>query len=153
MIDINNLIKTAMKAGDKVSLNAYKNLKAEIQVFKTAKNAKPYTEAIEIQIVSKMCKKLEDAIENFSKAHREDLISDYTNELDVLKKLLPEPVDESQICSFIESYCAKIGLMDYYGISAEIPKNRMSEVMKEIRNKYPQSCGKMVSEIVKKYVV
>ena len=88
MIDINNLIKTAMKAGDKVSLNAYKNLKAEIQVFKTAKNAKPYTEAIEIQIVSKMCKKLEDAIENFSKAHREDLISDYTNELDVLKKLL-----------------------------------------------------------------
>ena len=153
MIDINNLIKTAMKAGDKVSLNAYKNLKAEIQVFKTAKNAKPYTEAIEIQIVSKICKKLEDAIENFSKAHREDLVSDYTNELDVLKKLLPEPVDESQICSFIESYCAKIGLMDHYGISAEIPKNRMSEVMKEIRNKYPQSCGKMVSEIVKKYVV
>ena len=43
--------------------------------------------------------------------------------------------------------------MDHYGISAEIPKNRMSEVIKEIRNKYPQSCGKMVSEIVKKYVV
>ena len=29
MIDINNLIKTAMKAGDKVSLNAYKNLKTK----------------------------------------------------------------------------------------------------------------------------
>ena len=100
-----------------------------------------------------MCKKLEDAILDFSKAHREDLVADYTSELEVLKKLLPEPVNESQICSFIESYCAKIGLMDHYGISAEIPKNRMSEIMKEIRNKYPQSCGKMVTEIVKKYVV
>ena len=70
-----------MKSGDKVSLNAYKNLKAEIQIIKTAKNARPYDD------------------------------------------------------------------------TTEIPKNKMSEVMKEIRNKYPQACGKMVSEIVKKYVV
>ena len=153
MLNINELIKSSMKSGDKVALRAYKNLKAEIQIVKTAKNARPYNDTTEIKIISKMCKKLEDAILDFSKAHREDLVADYTSELEVLKKLLPEPVNESQICSFIESYCAKIGLMDHYGISAEIPKNRMSEVMKEIRNKYPQSCGKMVTEIVKKYVV
>lgn len=153
MIDINNLITSSMKSGDKVSLNAYKNLKAEIQIVKTAKNARPYDDITEIKIISKMCKKLEDAISDFSKAHREDLVATYTSELEVLKKLLPEPVNEAQIHSFIESYCTKNGLMDSYKISSEIPKNKMSEVMKEIRNKYPQSCGKMVSEIVKKYVV
>ena len=65
-----------MKSGDKVSLRAYKNLKAEIQKVKTAKNAKPYTDASEIQLISKMCKNLEDAILDFSKAHREDLVAD-----------------------------------------------------------------------------
>ena len=94
-----------MKSGDKIALRAYKNLKAEIQKVKTAKNAKPYTDATEIQLISKMCKNLEDAILDFSKAHREDLVSDYTSELEVLKKLLPEPVNESQIYSFVEEYC------------------------------------------------
>ena len=142
-----------MKSGDKVALRAYKNLKAEIQIVKTAKNARPYDDTTEIKIISKMCKKLEDAISTFSKAHRDDLVADYTGELEVLKKLLPEPVNESQINSFIESYGTKAGLMDHYKISVEIPRYKMSEVMKEIRNKYPQACGKMVSEIIKKYVV
>ena len=140
-----------MKSGDKVALRAYKNLKAEIQIFKTAKNAKPYTEAIEIQIVSKMCKKLEDAIENFSKAHREDLVSDYTNELDVLKKLLPEPVDESQVCYFIEHWCLKESLIDdkYF---PTIPKNMMGKAIKYIKEQYPQVDGKTISQLVKKYI-
>ena len=142
-----------MKSGDKVALRAYKNLKAEIQIVKTAKNARPYDDTTEIKIISKMCKKLEDAISTFSKAHRDDLVADYTSELEVLKKLLPEPVNESQINSFIESYGTKAGLMDHYKISVEIPRYKMSEVMKEIRNKYPQACGKMVSEIIKKYGV
>lgn len=158
MIDINNLIKTAMKAGDKVSLNAYKNLKAEIQVFKTAKNAKPYTEAIEIQIVSKMCKKLEDAIENFSKAHREDLVSDYTNELDVLKKLLPEPVDKSQVCSELSEWCRENHFTQRFqtAIGYEehliIPKKEMGNAIKHLKSKFPQSDGKLISQLVKKYI-
>ena len=94
-----------MKSGDKIALRAYKNLKAEIQKVKTAKNAKPYTDATEIQLISKMCKNLEDAILDFSKAHRDDLVADYTSELEVLKKLLPEPVNESQICSELSEWC------------------------------------------------
>ena len=151
MINIDELIKESMKSRNQNKLRAYKNLKAEIQVFKTAKNAKPYTEAIEIQIVSKMCKKLEDAIENFSKAHREDLVSDYTNELDVLKKLLPEPVDESQVCSFIEHWCLKESLIDnkYF---PTIPKNMMGKAIKCVKEQYPQVDGKTISQLVKKYI-
>lgn len=145
-----------MKSGDKVALRAYKNLKAEIQKVKTAKNAKPYTDATEIQLISKMCKNLEDAILDFSKAHREDLVSDYTSELEVLKKLLPEPVNESQICSFVEEYCLNnnfVGNTEVQENIIQIPKKEMGKVIKVVKETYPQADGKLISSIVKKYVI
>ena len=148
-----------MKSGDKVALRAYKNLKAEIQKVKTAKNAKPYTDATEIQLISKMCKNLEDAILDFSKAHRDDLVADYTSELEVLKKLLPEPVNESQICSELSEWCREnhftqrfqtaIGYEEYL----VIPKKEMGNAIKHLKSKFPQADGKLISSIVKKYVV
>lgn len=156
MLDINELIKSSMKSGDKVALRAYKNLKAEIQKVKTAKNAKPYTDAAEIQLISKMCKNLEDAILDFSKAHREDLVSDYTSELEVLKKLLPEPVNESQICSFVEEYCLNnnfVGNKETQENIIQIPKKEMGKVIKVVKETYPQADGKLISSIVKKYVI
>lgn len=145
-----------MKSGDKVALRAYKNLKAEIQKVKTAKNAKPYTDATEIQLISKMCKNLEEAILDFSKAHREDLVADYTSELEVLKKLLPEPVNESQICSFIEKYCLNnsfVGSTEAQENIVQIPKKEMGKVIKVVKETYPQADGKLISSIVKKYVI
>ena len=156
MIDVNELIKSSMKSGDKVALRAYKNLKAEIQKVKTAKNAKPYTDAAEIQLISKMCKNLEDAVLDFSKAHREDLVADYTSELEVLKKLLPEPVNESQICSLIEEYCLAnnlVGCAEVGIANLQIPKKEMGKVIKAVKDKYPQADGKLVSSIVKGYVI
>ena len=145
-----------MKSGDKVALRAYKNLKAEIQIVKTAKNARPYNDTTEIKIISKMCKKLEDAILDFSKAHREDLVADYTSELEVLKKLLPEPVNESQICSFIEEYCLNnnfVGNTEAQENIIQIPKKEMGKVIKVVKETYPQADGKLISSIVKKYVI
>ena len=150
-----------MKSGDKVALRAYKNLKAEIQIVKTAKNARPYNDTTEIKIISKMCKKLEDAILDFSKAHREDLVADYTSELEVLKKLLPEPVSESQIRLFIgfdleyfskftEEYLDESGKVTR-GI--QIPKKEMGNAIKHLKSKFPQADGKLISTIVKEYVV
>lgn len=148
-----------MKSGDKVALRAYKNLKAEIQKVKTAKNAKPYTDAAEIQLISKMCKNLEDAILDFSKANRDDLVADYTSELEVLKKLLPEPVNESQICSELSEWCREnhftqrfqtaIGYEEYL----VIPKKEMGNAIKHLKLKFPQADGKLISSIVKKYVI
>ena len=156
MINIDNLIKTSMKARNQVALRAYKNLKAEIQKVKTAKNAKPYTDATEIQLISKMCKNLEDAILDFSKAHRDDLVADYTSELEVLKKLLPEPVNESQICSFVEKYCLNnnfVGNTEAQENIIQIPKKEMGKVIKVVKETYPQADGKLISSIVKKYVI
>ena len=159
MLNVDDLIKESMKSRNQTELRAYKNLKAEIQKVKTAKNAKPYTDVTEIQLISKMCKNLEDAILDFSKANRDDLVADYTSELEVLKKLLPEPVNESQICSELSEWCRKnhftqrfqtaIGYEEYL----VIPKKEMGNAIKHLKSKFPQADGKLISSIVKKYVI
>ena len=144
-----------MKSGDKVALRAYKNLKAEIQIVKTAKNARPYNDTTEIKIISKMCKKLEDAILDFSKAHREDLVAEYSDELEVLRKLLPEPVNESDIEYILYNWADEENFMDYSGSDLpeiKIPKKEMGRAIKYLKSKFPQADGKVISEIVKKFV-
>lgn len=156
MINIDELIKNAMKSRNKVELQAYQNLKAEIQKFKTAKNAKPYDEAAELGIISKYAKSLEDAIKQFSEARRDDLVAEYTSEWEVVKKLLPEPVNESQIEYELGVWC---GYNDHFVIKEDkslanaIPKKEMGTVIKHLKSKFPTADGKMISEIVKKYLV
>lgn len=152
MINIDELIKTAMKSRNKVELQAYQNLKAEIQKFKTAKNAKPYDEAAELAIISKYCKSLEDAIKQFSEAHRDDLVSSYTSEWEVLEKLLPEPVNESQIYLELLNW-SKLNYEMGLSTKIIIPKKDMGTVIKYLKSRFPTADGKMISEIVKKYIV
>lgn len=145
MINVDEYIKQAIKTQDKDKLRAYKNLKANIQLLKTAKNAKPYTEDTEIKLISKMCKNLEDGISSFIEAGRTDLVSEYRSELEILQKLLPEPVDASQIVS--ELYNGW-----HNGETIEIPKKEMGNVIKYLKSKFPQVNGKEISDIVKKYI-
>ena len=159
MLNVDDLIKESMKSRNQTELRAYKNLKAEIQAFKTAKNAKPYDEAAEIQLISKMCKKLEDGILGFSEAGREDLVSEYRDELTVLKKLLPEPVNESQVCSELLEWCRenhftqKFQTANGYEKHSVIPKKEMGNAIKHLKSKFPQADGKLISTIVKSYTI
>lgn len=159
MLNVDDLIKESMKSRNQTELRAYKNLKAEIQAFKTAKNAKPYDEAAEIQLISKMGKKLEDGILGFSEAGREDLVSEYRDELTVLKKLLPEPVNESQVCSELSEWCRENHFTQKFqtAIGYEehliIPKKEMGNAIKHLKSKFPQADGKLISNIVKRVTV
>ena len=163
MININELIQQALKSQNKTELRAYRNLKAEFLKAETAKNAKPIDEARQVQIIKKYCDTLEKSILDFSEAHREDLVADYRDELEVLRKLLPEPVNESQIHLFIEDdeeYFEKFWVTKYYNDSDEetymeidIPKKEMGNAIKYLKSKFPQTDGKVISDIVKKYVV
>ena len=166
MINIDELIKESLKSGNKTELKTYRNLKAEFQKVKTAKNAPEWNDALEMQIISKYSRILEDAILQFSQAHRDDLVSEYTSELEVVKKLLPEPVNEAQIMyeliqwskndfenfSSTLEYDAEVGAV-IPRIIIQIPKKQMGNVIKYIKSKLPTADGKMISEIVKKYIV
>ena len=155
MINIDELIKTSMKAKNQAELRAYKNLKAEIQTFKTAKNAKRYEEVAEISIIKKYCEKLEKSILSFSEARREDLVAEYSDELEVLRKLLPKPVNESDIEYILYNWADEENFMDYSGSDLpeiKIPKKEMGRAIKYLKSKFPQADGKVISEIVKRFI-
>ena len=107
MIEIDNLIKDALKNKQPVELKVYRNLKADIIAFKTQKNAPEYNEAFEISIIRKYATKMEDAAKQYSQAGREDLASEYRDELEVLRKLLPEPVTASEIYEELRYWAEK----------------------------------------------
>ena len=152
MVNIDELILKARKSKNQLELTAYQNIKVEIQKNQTAKGAKPLTDESQLQIISKYAKSLEDAIKQFSEAHRDDLVASYTNELEVVKKLLPEPVNESQIRSELLGWAKSNYEM---GLSTKIliPKKDMGSAIKYLKSKFQTTDGKMISEIIKNYVI
>lgn len=169
MINIDELIKESLKSRNKTELKTYQNLKAEFQKVKTAKNAPEWNDALEMQIISKYSRILEDAISQFSEANRDDLVSEYTSELEVVKKLLPEPVNEFQICCELGIWMKNNGyiILENSEVHLEqnqvwtadsaqiksIPKKEMGTIIKYLKSKFPTADGKVISEIVKKYIV
>lgn len=153
MIDIDFLIKTATLSKDKIALNAYKNIKAEFQKVLTAKNGPRELDSnTQLSIIQKYNRSLQDAILQFSQAHRDDLVSEYTSELEVIKKLLPASVNASDIYSFIENdeeffeqyYVTKfIGDNDETVMIHQIPKKDMEKAIKYLKSKFPTADGKI----------
>ena len=154
MIEIDNLIKDALKNKQTVELKVYRNLKADIMAFKTQKNVPEYNEASEISIIRKYATKMEDAEKQYSQASREDLATECREELEVLKKLLPKPVDAQDINSILAGWCVRNNFVNTENESKiEIPKKSMGLAIKAMKEVFPTADGKIISEVVKQYVI
>jgi uncharacterized protein YqeY len=151
MLDLDNLIKVSLVNKDNISLKVFRNLKTDVMVFKTQKNAPVYDEASELKIIQKYAAKMEDAEKQYLEAGRNDLANECREELEVLRKLLPEPVSEDKIHTFIQDYCAANDFHNNETIV--IPKKSMGIVIKAIKEKFPTVDGKMISELIKQYTV
>ena len=154
MINIDELIKDSLKNKKASELKVYRNLKADIIAFKTQKNAPEYNEASEISIIRKYATKMEDAEKQYSQAGREDLATECREELEVLKKLLPKPVEAQDINSILAGWCVKNNFVNTENEpKIEIPKKSMGLVIKAMKEVFPTADGKIISEVVKQYVV
>ena len=151
MLNIDELIKESLKNKKTMDLKVYRILKSDIMAFKTQKNAPVYDEAAELKIIQKYVTKMEDAEKQYSQAGRLDLSAECRDELEVLRKLLPEPVKESDICDFVQGYAIDRNWVGTDDVSTRvmIPKKNMGEVIKVTKNQFPTADGKIISEIVK----
>lgn len=139
---IDKMIMEALKAGEKIKAGAYRMLKSEFLVFKTAKNAKPLDDAAEISIIKKMIKQRQDAAKEYLEAGRLELADNELDEVAVLKVLLPAEITEEQI---------KEAVKEVANTTVPIKKN-MGVFMKAVKAKYPTADGKMVSQIVSAFL-
>ena len=150
MLNIDELIKESLKNKKTSELKVYRNLKADIMAFKTQKNAPTYDEAAELKIIQKYVTKMEDSEKQYSQAGREDLASECRDELEVLRKLLPEPVTASEIYEELRYWAEKNHYInEEIASEIQIPKKEMGVIIKYIKSKLPTADGKIISEIVK----
>ena len=139
---IDKMIMEALKAGEKIKAGAFRMLKSEFLVFKTAKNAKPLDDAAEISIIKKMIKQRQDAAKEYLEAGRLELADNELDEAAVLKVLLPAEITEEQIKEVVKEVA---------NTTVPIKKN-MGVFMKAVKAKYPTSDGKLVSQIVSTFL-
>ena len=153
MLNIDELIKSSLKNKDTIALRVYRNLKSDIMAFKTQKNAPEYTRAVEQNLIKKYVAKMEDAEKQYLEAGREDLATECREELEVLKQWLPAPATAQDVCSILAGWCVNNGYINLQDGTLVIPKKSMGTAIKAMKEVFPTADGKMISDVVKQYVV
>lgn len=147
MLDIEKMIREAMVEQNKPKLEAYRSIKNEIIKFRTAKNAKEYNDAAELQLLKKMVSMRNESIELYKQGNRQDLVDKEEAELSYIKELLPAEVTQTDIEHKVEEWKKE------NQCESGIPRNRMGEVIKYVKAKLPMADGKLTSDIVKAYLI
>lgn len=142
MIDIDKLIKEAILTKNSVETTVFRAIKTKITEFKSSKNAKEYNEAAELQLLNKMRKERLDSAKQYREAGRSDLELAEIKEVEVLDKLLPAVPTEDDIKEFLTTH-----------FMIPSPKREMGNIIKAIKAEMPLADGKMVSEIVKQFLI
>lgn len=139
--NINGSIMSAMKEKNSEKANAYKNLKAKMLEFKTAKNAKPLDDAAEINIIKKMVTELYNDAELFANNNRNDLAEPAKIEAGYLETFLPKEASEEEIKAVIEEY-----------LTPDMTMKDMGNLIKTVKSSFENVDGKLVANLVKTYL-
>lgn len=134
---LDDLIKGAMKSGEKTRLGVFRSIKTAIMEFRTAKDAKPLDDASEIKVLRKMIAQREDAAAEYVRGGREDLAEKELLEVQVIKEFLPAEITRETIEE------AARGIIDVKELKM------MGGYIKALKEKFPTADGKLISEVVK----
>lgn len=138
---LNEDLKDAMRAKDAVRLSVIRGIKAAILQAETRGERVVLDEPGILQVLAKEVKERQDAIQEFERGGRGDLVDKLTQELAVLQDYLPEPLSEAELAQLIQEAIAET--------DAEGPKD-MGRVMGWLTPKTRgRADGKAVSEAVK----
>jgi uncharacterized protein YqeY len=103
--------KEALKAHDKVRRDTISFARAAIKQYEIDNNTELDDEGI-IGILSKQVKIRKDALSDFEKAGRTDLIESYNNEIKVLQAYLPEQLSDDEIRKIVLDTKEELGIGD-----------------------------------------
>lgn len=136
-------IVAAMKAKDKVALEALRNIKKVFIEAKTAPGANDTLEdAAALKILQKLAKQGHDSATLYAGQNRQDLADAELAQVAVIENYLPKPMSEAEIEAAVREIIARTGAS---GIR-EMGKV-MGPASKELAGK---ADGKTISEVVKR---
>jgi len=102
-------LKEAMKSKDQAALRSIRAIKAAILLVKTDGTGKELDAAGEIKLVQKLVKQRQDSLDIFEKQGREDLAVGEREEIEVLKKYLPQQMSEQELLPIIKEIVSQTG--------------------------------------------
>lgn len=132
-------MKAAMRARDSLRLSVIRLLRSEIRNAEIAKGA-ALTEDELIQVTARESKRRREAIEQFQKGGRVDLVDKETAELQILSGYLPEQLGEAEIIGIAREVIAELHA------ASKADKGRvMGTLMQRVRGRVD---GRLAGEIV-----
>lgn len=130
----------AMKSKNKKKLDVIKLLKAAIQM-EEINNKKELTDDEVMNIIVKQVKMRRDALSDFEKASRTDLIDSYNEEINILNEYLPSALTEEEINKIIDEAFETIN---------PTSSSDMGKIMREVSPKLKMRADMgFVSKIIK----
>ncbi len=107
---INDDIKTAMKARDKEKLQTLRNIKKVMLEAKTAKGANAeITDDEVLKIISKLAKQGSDSAKIYKEQNREDLYEQEMAQVAVLEEYLPEKMSDEELTAEVKAIIDQVG--------------------------------------------
>lgn len=131
--EIKGEIKKAMMARDTVRLNVMRGLVTAFtnELVATGKTPQDILDDEKaLAVISRTAKQRKDAIEQFTKGNRMDLVEEDTAQLKILETYLPKMMDQSEVEKIAKEIKEKLAITD--------PTKKgmlMSAIMKELKGK------------------
>lgn len=141
-IIISDAIKDAMRAKDKIALDALRAVKSQILMLKTEAKGAEVSAEQEIAILQRMIKQRKDSFDQYMGQDRKDLADVEEAQMKVIEKYLPQQLSAEELEAEIKKIIAETGAE-----SAKDLGKVMGMASKALAGK---SDGKSISEMAKK---
>ena len=139
---INKDLVVAMKAKDEVTLRGIRAIKSAILLAKTDGSGQAIDEAREIQMLQKLVKTRQESHEIYTKNNRPELAAKEMEEIEVIKRYLPQMLEGEELEAILKGIIAETG-----ATSAKDMGKVMGAANKQLTGKAE---GRMISDIVKR---
>lgn len=136
-------LKQAMKDRDKVKKDVVTMIRAAIKQREVDERVELDEEGI-IEVISKQVKQKKDAIEDFKKGGREDLVELTNKEIDILMEYLPRQLTEDEIDEIVKEAIEQVGANTMQDMGKV-----MGYVMPKVKGR---ADGNIVNKIVRQYL-
>jgi len=137
--------KDAMKNADALKKNTVNMVRAAIKQYEVDQRVTLDDDADIVKIIKKQVKMRSDALSDFVKAGRDDMVEGYKKEIEILKAYLPEEMGEEEIKAKVNEIADKLGIeanMKNMGVL-------MKSTMAELKDK---ADGSAVNKAVKEFL-
>ncbi|WP_373898898.1 GatB/YqeY domain-containing protein [Haloimpatiens sp. FM7315] len=135
--------KDALKKGDKLRSTTISMVKAAILQMEKDTGSSPDDNKI-VEILAKEVKQRKDAIEEFEKGKRQDLVEANKAEIQVLINYLPQQLTQEEVFEIVKASADEVGANSMKDMG-----KLMSVLMPKVKGR---ADGKMVTQIVKEYL-